>query len=340
MGQLLSRRSGSTRLHSDGPKSVSHRRTIRERNFYGADSSRELDDPINREVVYPYFEDIVEEIIAENAPDSWRRPSGRETTSSAPFAALLASDHLPRRNPSRPRDTDTAEKRTYSIPRTSSRRSRHESRPYDVPNNSRTALGAAALNSRDYSRTGTTSTAQSNRPHVPASQVVDGNTGTPRRQGKYVRGRNSEEGPTHDRHRTRHWSSSVPTVVLSDPSKYHDNDGKYHTDRSSSASIVEVAHNRKKQTLKVKSIGKECVVCTEHRSLRRFPNQNPTKNCTHDIDVCRRCLRKWLESEFSAKMWDEIKCPICSKRLESDDMKKFAPTELFFRYVSLLSSHT
>jgi hypothetical protein len=272
MGQLLSRRFGSTRLHSDGEKGVSQRRTIRERSLYGAYFSRELDVPINREVVDPY-EEIAEEFRAEHAADLCRWPSGREAALSAPSTALLVSDRLPMRNRSRPRNTGTAQRRTSSLPRTSSQRSRREGRPYDVPHNSRTTLGAAALNSTDYSRTRNTSTAQSNRPHISASQAVDGNIGTPRRQGKYVRGRNSEEGPTHDRHRTRHWNDFVPTVVLADPSKYHDNDGGYQMDGSSPASIVEVAHNRKKQALKVKSIGKECVVCTEHRPLRRFPHR-------------------------------------------------------------------
>jgi hypothetical protein len=39
-------------------------------------------------------------------------------------------------------------------------------------------------------------------------------------------------------------------------------------------------------------------------------------------------------------MWDEINCPICSKRLEYDDMNKFAPTEVFCRYVSALVINT
>jgi hypothetical protein len=343
MGQLLSRPFASTRLQSDGEKGVSRRRTIRERCLYGADFSREIDDRIIREEAYPDLESISEQPVTWNALSPRRQPLGRETTPSAPFAALLDFDHIPRRNRSRPRNTGTAQRTTFRIPSTSSRRSRREVRPYDGPNNSRTTLGAAALNREEHSRTRNTSTAQSNRPHDLGSQATDSNIGTPRRQEKYVRGRNSEEGPesmTHDRHRTRHWSNFVPTIILGDPSKYHDNDRGYQSDESLPANILGVAHNQNKQVLKKKSIGKECVVCTEHRSLRRFPNRTPTKRCTHDIDVCRRCLRTWIESEFSTKMWDEINCPICSKRLEYDDMNKFAPTEVFCRYVSALVINT
>jgi hypothetical protein len=322
MGQLLSRRVGSTRLQSDGEKSVSRRRTIRERCLYSADFPREIDDQIIQEEAYPNLESISEQSLTWNAPSPRRRPPGRSTTPSAPFAALVDFDHLPGRNRSRPRNADAAQRRKFRIPSTSSRRSRGGLRPHDGPNNSRTIFGAVAVDRGEHSRTWNTSSAQSNRPHGIASQATDGNIGTPRRQEMYVKGRRVGESP------------ESPTVILGDPSKYHDNDRGHQSDESLLANIMNGAQNQNKQVLRKKSIGKECVVCTEHRSLRRFPNRNPTKRCTHDIEVCRLCLRTWIESEFSTKMWDEIKCPICSKRLEYDDMNKFAPTEVFCRYVS------
>jgi hypothetical protein len=78
---------------------------------------------------------------------------------------------------------------------------------------------------------------------------------------------------------------------------------------------------------------KECVVCTEMRSLHRFPERPPTTACKHNIDVCRKCLRTWLASEFSTKMWNELKCPICPAPMQDRDMWEFAPKDIAKRYV-------
>jgi hypothetical protein len=77
---------------------------------------------------------------------------------------------------------------------------------------------------------------------------------------------------------------------------------------------------------------KECVVCTDKISLHHFPDRPPTKDCKHGVDVCRKCLRTWMESEFSTKMWDDIKCPTCSTAMKRPDMQAFAPKEVFKRY--------
>ena len=78
---------------------------------------------------------------------------------------------------------------------------------------------------------------------------------------------------------------------------------------------------------------KECVICTETLSLRRFPNRPPTAQCidTHEMDACRKCLRTWIRSEFATKVWDEMNCPICSTRMQYEDMREFAPSDIFRR---------
>jgi hypothetical protein len=76
---------------------------------------------------------------------------------------------------------------------------------------------------------------------------------------------------------------------------------------------------------------RDCIICTDTRSLHHFPNQKPTAQCTHNIDVCRRCLRKWIESSFVTKMWNEITCPVCSEQMQYDDVRTFASKEVFRR---------
>ncbi|KAF2741249.1 hypothetical protein EJ04DRAFT_242 [Polyplosphaeria fusca] len=77
---------------------------------------------------------------------------------------------------------------------------------------------------------------------------------------------------------------------------------------------------------------KDCIVCTESRSIQHFATRPPTAQCTHEVNTCRRCLRSWIESEFTSKMWDQINCPECSVRLEHEDMRVFAPPDIFRRY--------
>lgn len=78
---------------------------------------------------------------------------------------------------------------------------------------------------------------------------------------------------------------------------------------------------------------KDCMICANTRSLHHFPHRNPTAQCEHETDVCRKCLRTWIASEFKAKMWDEINCPVCSQRLQHEDMRAFAPSDVFRRYM-------
>jgi hypothetical protein len=81
---------------------------------------------------------------------------------------------------------------------------------------------------------------------------------------------------------------------------------------------------------------KECTVCAGRRSEDRFPSRAPTAECTHPIDICRRCIRAWIESEFTTNMWDTVHCPICPALLEHEDMREFAPSHIFQRQATSL----
>lgn len=83
---------------------------------------------------------------------------------------------------------------------------------------------------------------------------------------------------------------------------------------------------------------KDCMVCAETLSVRRFPRRPPTTQCEHEINTCRHCLRGWIRSEFKSKVWDQLDCPECRARMEYDDVKQFAPPEVFRRYVPQLKS--
>lgn len=94
-------------------------------------------------------------------------------------------------------------------------------------------------------------------------------------------------------------------------------------------SSTSVGRNRTQKSQQRES--KDCIICADTRSFHRFPNRPPTTQCKHDIDVCRRCLRTWMQTEFAVKIWDEINCPTCSARMQYEDMREFASKDVFRR---------
>ena len=78
---------------------------------------------------------------------------------------------------------------------------------------------------------------------------------------------------------------------------------------------------------------RDCSICLESQSLQRFPNRSITSACNHAPDVCLTCLATSIETQISSKLWDQIDCPMCSQRLQYTDVKKFASSVVFGRYV-------
>lgn len=78
---------------------------------------------------------------------------------------------------------------------------------------------------------------------------------------------------------------------------------------------------------------RECGVCLTTPGLERFPKRNITSTCNHTPNVCLSCLEQSIATQFSTKVWDQIDCPTCSQRLEHSDVKKFASSVVFGKYV-------
>ena len=78
---------------------------------------------------------------------------------------------------------------------------------------------------------------------------------------------------------------------------------------------------------------RECPICLEHLNLDSFPKRKNTGNCNHAPDVCLSCLALSIETQLSSKRWDQINCPTCNQRMQYTDVKRFASTNVFGRYV-------
>lgn len=77
---------------------------------------------------------------------------------------------------------------------------------------------------------------------------------------------------------------------------------------------------------------KDCIVCANTLPIKYFPSRPPTAACTHEVQVCKACLREWIWSEFESKVWDQINCPDCRSRMQYEDIRKFAPSVVFRKY--------
>ncbi|KAH5315555.1 hypothetical protein HBI24_016430 [Parastagonospora nodorum] len=143
-----------------------------------------------------------------------------------------------------------------------------------------------------------------------------GNTGSPKRQQKHRRGKFKED----------HAKSSGRQPAQTDDS--HAADGPEGRAKKLQRKKLELRHATPEST-------KECNVCTETRPLFQFPERPPTEDCQHSIDTCTHCLQTWIESEFKSKMWNEVNCPTCRARLQFNDVKDFAPRNVFVRYSKL-----
>ena len=74
---------------------------------------------------------------------------------------------------------------------------------------------------------------------------------------------------------------------------------------------------------------KECTICLESLQNSAFPQENPTCECQHDIEVCIECLRYHISSTMAQRGWDRIECPTCFQRLEYLDVKASAASCTF-----------
>jgi hypothetical protein len=200
-----------------------------------------------------------------------------------------------------------------------------QNRPRRHKRSSETHIGNGRPDARENLKSHRTSSRIRSTNHAPdiktslhSLREIDGNVGIPRRQPKYIRGQASKAS-TKVKDRPRKSDTTQPPSRTKDPKTsrtllHHSKPAPRHP------------HPKQIQ---------DCIICTDTRSLHRFPSRPPTRSCTHAPNVCSRCLRTWIETSSSTKIWNEIDCPVCATRMQYDDIRAFAPREVFQRYVVL-----
>ena len=74
---------------------------------------------------------------------------------------------------------------------------------------------------------------------------------------------------------------------------------------------------------------KECTICLVSQRGSAFPQETPTPECQHGIEVCTECLKFYISSAMAQKGWDRIDCPTCVQHLEYSDVKASAARDTF-----------
>lgn len=82
-----------------------------------------------------------------------------------------------------------------------------------------------------------------------------------------------------------------------------------------------------------------CLVCLEDLPEDAFPVL-VTEACAHAQDVCLECLRQSIDSQIDSEFWDQLKCPICSIKLDYDAMRAHATGQTFERYDNMSAQST
>lgn len=75
---------------------------------------------------------------------------------------------------------------------------------------------------------------------------------------------------------------------------------------------------------------KTCITCLDNKYNNRFVIKI-TKSCTHPTNVCKKCLRKWIDERLDNN-GTTIPCPECRETLEHDDVRKCSTKEQFEKY--------
>lgn len=89
-----------------------------------------------------------------------------------------------------------------------------------------------------------------------------------------------------------------------------------------------MANKRQKKTVQ----RYPCHSCLEDRISSQFPEYNPTKDCKHLINTCKRCLRQWIHSQVEDGVFTP-RCPQCDQTMTSADVQMAVDKKMYQKYV-------
>jgi hypothetical protein len=74
------------------------------------------------------------------------------------------------------------------------------------------------------------------------------------------------------------------------------------------------------------SIDPTCAVCWDRVAVDEFIHSKLVNECEHEANVCRSCLAQSITAQLDVRRWNQLTCPLCPAKLDSNMVEKYAPT--------------
>lgn len=79
-----------------------------------------------------------------------------------------------------------------------------------------------------------------------------------------------------------------------------------------------------------------CVLCFQVMDRLSYPNPPLAANCNHssisEVRMCRVCLQRCLDIQFTSNGSEPLSCPLCRARLSHDEIRQWANPQTFQAY--------
>ncbi|KAF3031912.1 hypothetical protein E8E11_000074 [Didymella keratinophila] len=91
-----------------------------------------------------------------------------------------------------------------------------------------------------------------------------------------------------------------------------------------------------------------CLTCLDDMPSRSFHNHNPSPDCDHLINTCKKCLSDWVDAQIdqSFAVTDEkentvfgVKCPECSASMQSSNVRAVASGKMYQVFIKQQRNH-
>lgn len=78
-----------------------------------------------------------------------------------------------------------------------------------------------------------------------------------------------------------------------------------------------------------------CSSCSRDLVASNFFKKQPTKDCTHGVNICKPCMKSWITMQLESNTIDKLSCPECPAIMQNANVKAFATKETYAKFNEL-----
>ena len=91
----------------------------------------------------------------------------------------------------------------------------------------------------------------------------------------------------------------------------------------------------KHRVTKPKPTKYSCSSCSRDLVASNFFKKKATKDCTHDVNICKPCMKSWITMQLESTTIDKLSCPECPAIMQNANVKAFATKETYAKFDEL-----